>query len=279
MEKLKTTIFTNNGNNVLNFLKLREDEYCKDDTIYCKKCNTCRSVKLDTIGYCRSICDCQLVEKVKQEQLEFQQEQIRKFRELQKSTLLGKRYYTATFETTETENKSDSFKMAYSRCKKYCENSKIVLEKGLGMFVYGKSGVGKTHLFACMVNELTRQGYSCLITNFIEICRHILNKDIDNYEDKLASIDFLFLDDFGTERVRKENQDLWTQEKIYDIINKRNNNCLPTLFNSNHSLISLLNDIGVMPKTIDRICEMSSAKIKIEGDNYRHLGSEQELPF
>lgn len=278
MQKMKTTTFTNNLTNGLEKFILLEDEQIKNGNIYCVKCNTPRTIKLDTIGYVRCICKCQTKEKIKQEQEEFRESQIRKYRELQKSTLLGKKYFNATFENTDT-NIGESFKNAFNRCKKYCENSKFVFEQGLGIYLFGNSGLGKTHLFACMINELTRQGYSCLITNFMEICKHIYSNDILNYENQLANIDFLFIDDIGTERVKRNGEDLWVQEKMYDIINKRYNNSLPTLFNSNNSISSLINDIGILPKTVDRICEMASAKIKLEGNNYRYRKVEQVLPF
>ena len=88
MEKLKTMISTSNlMTNVLDKFKLQEDEYCENDTFYCKKCKTKRTHNLDTFGYVRTICDCQLIEKIRKEKEEFRQLQIRKFRELQKTTL------------------------------------------------------------------------------------------------------------------------------------------------------------------------------------------------
>ena len=59
------------------------------------------------------------------------------------------------------------------------------------------------------------------------------------------------------------------QEKIYDIINRRYANKMPTIFTSNYSIQDLINDRGLEVKTADRIAEMSNAVIKLEGTSYR----------
>ena len=95
-----------------------------------------------------------------------------------------------------------------------------------------------------------------------------------------CSVDFLFIDDIGTERLRTNGEDSWIQEQIFDIINKRYNNQKPTVFSSNHSIRQLVEDRGLMEKTADRILEMSKdARIKLEGDSYRHKNTNVKVPF
>lgn len=269
---------------------LREDEYIKDNMIYCKKCHGKRlSVLPDWRGgnkptIVRCVCQCQeeaQQEKARQEKLK---EEHAKFKQLQEASLLGERYHNVTFANTDLK-RDDSFVTAFNRCKKFCENRQIVLEKGYGMYLWGSSGGGKTHLMACMVNELSMNYMPCLFTNFFEIAKQIkktfsrsLYSESD-FVNQLTNIPFLFIDDFGTERVQKEGEDTWLQEKIYDVVNKRYNTQKPTIFSSNLSVIELSAKQGIMPKTVDRVIEMSSAVIKIEGDSYRFIKRDKEIPF
>ena len=63
-------------------------------------------------------------------------------------------------------------------------------------------------------------------------------------------------------------EDSFIQERIYDIINTRNNNLKPTIFSSNLSLVDLI-EKGMWEKTVDRINGMVYRKIEITGESYR----------
>lgn len=252
---------------------LKKGEYLKDGLIYCNNCNSPRSLLFEGKLY-RCSCDCEIKAEEAKQQEAINFHKALKIKELKEESLLGKRYYNATFENTIT-GKNKSFDIAFKRTKKYCENYKEILEKGLGMYIHGAPGVGKTHLTACMVNELSNQLQECLLTNFSEISRQIRETYNDNnkseifYIDKITSIDFLFIDDLGTEAVRRKGEDNFLQEKIFEILNIRYNNLKPTIFSSNYSLQELIEIQGFIQKTVDRIYEMSGAIIKIEGESYR----------
>ena len=148
------------------------------------------------------------------------------------------------------------------------------MEHGYGMYIYGDSGTGKTHLTACMCNELMAQMQQCLFTNFFEISKLIKDTYSGNTSsaaviNRICDVDFLFLDDLGTEILTKNGEDNWLQGQVFDIINKRYNNRKPTIFSSNYSLNQLITERGMMPKTVDRIGEMSTATIRLTGESYR----------
>lgn len=280
--------------NMLNLVKafdidrfggLRDDEYLKDGMIYCKNCNTQRMfVSEDGLFKARCICKCQEEERDKEQQQQKLITQQVKFKKLQSASLLGERYHDVTFEKTDL-NRNESFITAYNRCKKFCENRKIVLDKGYGMYLWGESGSGKTHLMACMVNELTNNYVPCLFTNFFEIAKAIKKTfgrslySENEFINQISEIPFLFIDDFGTERVQKAGEDTWLQEKIYDVINKRYNAQKPTVFSSNLSIQDLVEKQGIMTKTVDRVVEMSNAIIEVQGDSYRFIKRNKEIPF
>lgn len=266
-----------------------ENTYIKNGLLHCSICNE----PLETIinnpftGDERKVnCICQCdVEKAKREEEESRKAEMkREIKQLLRNSLLGERYKNAFFETTRT-GENNTFDTAFKRCKNYCEVSSKVLENGYGIYLWGNSGTGKTHLTACMVNELSKQHRPTLFTNFFEISQIIrgtFKSSTDseaNMIEKIANIDFLFIDDLGTEKVTKNGEDNWLQEKIFEILNKRYNNKKPTIFTSNYSLEELMNERGLMEKTVDRILEMSSLILKVEGGSYRIKNRNNEIPF
>ena len=257
---------------------LLSDEFLKDGRIYCKNCNTPRTTVMEVLGVNRNIkhlCKCQAKKRDAEELQRKEMERQKRMEKLQQASLLSERYRSVTFENT-TLGRNSTFDEAYNRCKKYCQISNEVLEKGMGIYIWGDKGTGKTHLTCCMANELIRQYKQVLLTNFFEISKSIMatyNNNGDSNEmdlvQRIASVDFLFIDDLGTEKLTKNGEDTWLQSKIYDVINKRYNAMKPTIFTSNYSLPTLIEERGLMDKTADRILQMSTAIIKIEGESNR----------
>lgn len=271
-------------------LEPRENEHWQGDLIYCSKCNTQSSVfvKHPTTKeqiLVRCLCECASQKRDEEERRQRELERMQEVEKLKSASLIGDRYKNIYFNQTEIGFNA-TFDHAFNRCKKYCEVADKVLNEGMGIYLYGDTGVGKTHITACMVNELVNKHYQVLFTNFFEISKIIRstfgksNVSENEYIDRLANIDFLFIDDLGTERVQAGESDLWLQEKIFDVLNKRYNNKKPTIFSSNHSLTELINDRGFMKKTVDRIAEMSTAILKLEGESYRLKNrTKKEIPF
>lgn len=265
-----------------NTIDLKEDEYeDTDGMVYCKKCHTRRRT-LDIIPMFNKRmpvpCECQLEKQKQEEELKRRIEKQRIVEKIKRTSLLGEKYKNVTFENTEKTD--DNFLKIFNRCKKYCEVAEQVLDKGIGIYLFGNKGTGKSHLTACMANELMNNYYSALYTNFSEISKYIrgtFNKTSESEYDfleRLTNIDFLFIDDFGTELVTKNDQDLWLQEKVFEVINKRYNNNKPIIFTSNYSLRQLIEERGMADKTIDRINEMCTI-LKLSGNSYRKTVKEK----
>ena len=263
-----------------------ENTYIGDDGLpYCNDCHTLRVTKDIVPGLNQRMpvwCECMKEKERKEKDRELYLRKMAHLSRLRSASLLGERYSSVTFDTTDlTDN--DSFIKAYNRCKKYCEITDKVLAEGYGIYLFGDSGTGKTHLTACMCNELINQFQECLFTNFFEISRLIKstwnkNADAENIVKKICEVDFLFIDDLGTEKLQRNGEDNWLQEQVFDIINKRYNNRKPTIFSSNYSLNELITDRGMMQKTVDRINEMSTATIKLTGSSYR-MKNKPKAPF
>ena len=251
----------------------------EDGLLYCTKCHTRRCTKdiIEPFGKRMPVtCDCMKEEERKEKELAEQKEKLRKLDKIRGASLLGDRYKDTTFDKTDLDRPTDFLK-AFQRCQKYCQIADQALENGYGMYIYGDSGTGKTHLTACMCNELMAQMRQCLFTNFFEISKLIKatwngNADAATVINRICDVDFLFLDDLGTEKLTNNGEDNWLQGQVFDIINKRYNNKKPTIFSSNYSMNQLITDRGMMEKTVDRIGEMSTAMIKLTGESYRRKG-------
>ena len=159
------------------------------------------------------------------------------------------------------------------------------MKNGYGIYLFGDKGVGKTHLTACMANFLISKYVPVLFTNLFEISKAVkstFNRESSQTEqaliEKFSSIDVLFFDDLGTELFTRNSGEMWLQSLLFDLINKRYNNRKATIFSSNYSLNALVNERGIMEKTVDRISEMTSgAVMKITGRSLRRRFKDQNL--
>ena len=145
-----------------------------DNITYCDKCHKPTS-RYDEARktYFPTRCDCQQDKSDEYKEMKYNEER-RRFRDLQKASMLGERYKNASFENTVlSESTHESFRTAFECCQNFCKNADEVSRRGLGMYLYGASGVGKTHLTACMCNELVKNQKHCLFTNFSEISKAI----------------------------------------------------------------------------------------------------------
>ena len=278
-----------------------ENEYLKDDMIYCKNCGEPKLYKfedweehkdkafLKVPRRVRVICSCKQVELMKEKELKEKMELLNKYTRLRELSLieknLGERYFNASFETMDM-NVDESIIKAHTRCKKFCENYQECLKNGYGIYLFGNCGNGKTYLMACIVNELTKKYVPCVITNFLEISKEIRKTYNGNTKDcesdlikQLVDIPLLLLDDIGTERLQINGEDTFIQEKIYDIVNSRYIHKKSTIFSGNLSFSELIEQKGMWQKTVDRIVEMSSAIIEVKGESYRIKNRKKDLPF
>lgn len=257
------------------YITLKEDEYFdrEKDAILCSKCNTKRYVisPAEDVFACK--CACQTKE-IEEREKEKQQARIREYlEEMKKKSLLGERYKNKTFENVEIIN--DEHKRIIERLKTYISKFNES-NKGQGIYLYGKSGSGKTLLTACMVNEFINNYIQCVFINVAKIKQTLLKntKQQENFMQYLYNIPVLIIDDFATENVKKNGEDNWVQEIVYDIINTRYNNMKPIIYTSNYSMNKLVEERGILEKTVDRIYE-SSVQIKIDLPDYRVRDKEE----
>ncbi|MFU8826646.1 MAG: ATP-binding protein [Brevefilum sp.] len=126
------------------------------------------------------------------------------------------------------KHQADSLENAYNQALNFAEHRQGWL------LMLGRYGCGKTHLAAAIANHAIEAGISTLfltVPDLLDWLRYAYGGAEMSFEERFEEIretPLLVLDDFGT-----QNATPWAQEKIYQIINHRYVNQLPTVVTSN----------------------------------------------
>ncbi len=137
-----------------------------------------------------------------------------------------------TFDVSYYGNFASSMKSVYDYCIKYAKDFSPKISKSL--FMYGETGLGKTHLSLSIANVVIEKGYSVAYDSVINYLRKIENEQFGRGEDGVDTLetildaDLLILDDLGA-----EYQSKFHNPNIYNIINTRLNRSLPTIISTN----------------------------------------------
>ncbi len=104
-----------------------------------------------------------------------------------------------------------------------------------GLYLYGPTGVGKTHLAIAMVNEVIRAGHAALFVKvpaLLDRLRSAYDPDAeysyDTVFEQVSSVPFLVLDDLGAQRTTP-----WAIEKLNLIVDGREMHRRLTVVTSN----------------------------------------------
>lgn len=102
------------------------------------------------------------------------------------------------------------------------------------LLLEGAYGCGKTHLAAAIANSAVHRGIPTLfitVPDLLDSLRFAYGSQETTFEarfEEIRSADLLVMDDFGT-----QNATAWAQEKLFQIINFRYINKLPTVITTN----------------------------------------------
>lgn len=120
----------------------------------------------------------------------------------------------------------------FNFCKDYAEDFDT---SSPSLFMYGETGLGKTHLSLAIAGKAIEKGYGVIygsaqnLLSMVEREKFGRSNEADGTtEDKLLCCDLLILDDLGAEFSTQ-----FTVAEIYNIINSRLAASLPTIINSN----------------------------------------------
>lgn len=116
-------------------------------------------------------------------------------------------------------------------CQEYASHFSLASPS---ILMFGKTGLGKTHLSLAIANEVLKRGFSVLYDSVINFLRQIEKEHFGREEkgtdtlELLLSCDLLILDDLGT-----EFRSQFYQSAVYNIINTRMNRNKPTIISTN----------------------------------------------
>ena len=103
-----------------------------------------------------------------------------------------------------------------------------------GLFMFGKTGLGKTHLSLAIADAVTKKGFNvCYVSaqnamNKLEKQHFRRTEDQSDYSEELCGADLLIIDDLGTEFSTS-----FTVAQIYNIVNTRIVEGRPTVISTN----------------------------------------------
>lgn len=133
----------------------------------------------------------------------------------------------------------------------------------------GSVGVGKTHLASSATNQIVRKGKDCRVIKIIDLIRQFKDtwdKSNDATEkgflDHYTKIPALIIDEVGVQFGSDTEKMI-----VFDIIDGRYNNMLPTVLISNLAIDGVKELIG--DRAIDRMREDGGNVVAMKWDSYR----------
>lgn len=242
-------------------------EYLAEDgLLHCKKCGepveTFITVPVVGERKVRCICECRRKERDAAAERAKQQELDRNRR----ICFGGSAMMKCTFEKSDdTEN----LKLA----RNYANNFKDFMQRGKGLVLFGTVGTGKSHMAACIANQLIDEGYRVLMSNFATMV-NILQSSFDGKQEYINSLNryaLLVIDDLGAERKSD-----FMQEQVFNIIDARYRSGLPMIITTNLTAEEMKKPTEIGQSRIyDRILERCHP-VAVQGQSIRrqHLRDE-----
>ena len=188
------------------------------------------NISPDAIKYER--CDCNKAQEYwkKIDEQEYEKEKRKHFRDIinkiYKQNYVGRKFQEQNFENFNINSENE---IAVEVARDYT-NKSIAKMQSEGLIITGESGLGNTHLAASIANKLIENDKIVLmgrLTMLLDIIKETF-RDNTKSENELielySNVDMIIIDDLGTEKISQ-----WALEKLYTIIQNRNENRLPII--------------------------------------------------
>lgn len=175
-----------------------------------------------------------------------------------KAAGIGKRHINCSFKNYKVDPKSEQQVRAYEHLKDYVLHFDEFAADGRSLYIEGTYGTGKTHLATAIAKALIKKGKTVICKTPTELLDSIRRTYDDNpylseqqIVDRLKKVDLLIVDDFG-----KQKPTEWGMAIMYDILNYRYEEMLPTIITTNFNektLIKALSGKDIDPTKIESI--------------------------
>lgn len=233
-----------------------EDFKDSDGLLVCGKCGK-RKQKLITLTRNGAevpmvvpvMCKCKSDAYKQQKARDEQEKEMEAISKLRKESLMDSKFRSISFKNFILNQYNEK---CFRLCKRYATAFDKMMEKNMGLLMYGGVGTGKTFAAACIANYLLDQKIPVVMISFIKLLE-MLEKNADNdIIQNLQSAKLLVLDDLGAER-----RTSYALEKVYNIIDARYRSKLPVILTTNLTMDEMMDAESMQYERIyDRIFEM-----------------------
>ena len=210
--------------------KLKQCEYCGRELTPIGLDYLYANISPDNIEYER--CTCKKAQEYwkEKDKQDYEIAKRKHFREvinkIYKQNYIGLKFQNVNFENFNINSGNEK---AVKVANDYT-NKCITKVQTKGLIITGESGLGKTHLAASIANKLIENDKIVLmgrLTTLLDMIKETF-KDNTKSENELielySNVDMIVIDDLGTEKISN-----WALEKLYTIIENRNENRLPII--------------------------------------------------
>lgn len=204
------------------------------------KCHICKNDKpkieikhpfKDEMTEVVAACDCEIEEL---EEFENEQVQMRKKRNIERILNMSSELEEIKLLTFDNYKKRKGNETVLEEVKKAVEN--FGESNGMGLFIFGVSGNGKSHITAAGGNELLKKGHSVIFLTEKDLLNRLRATNNFNNHETFSDVmgacikaDLLVWDDFLSSSTLSGNEKDW----IFQIINGRERASRPIWFTSN----------------------------------------------
>jgi len=151
-------------------------------------------------------------------------------------------YYEACipsdFWNLRAEHIEGNRKVFYKYIQPYCDNLKIALSHGYGLFLIGDNGCGKTtflsYILGCAISYKCSAYYTTILDLDYNLKSGMNDPSVRKRLEQMLSSDFLAIDEIQKEQYK--DGDSWIRTQLERILKNRHDNSLPTLLASNKIL-------------------------------------------
>jgi len=210
--------------------KLKKCEFCGKELTPIGLDFLYANISPNDIKYERCTCSKSQEYWKEKDNQEYEIEKRNHFREIinkiYKQNYVERKFQNLNFENFNINSENE---IAVKVSKDYIDKCITKIENK-GLIITGESGVGKTHLVASIANKLIENDKIVLmgrLTTLLDMIKETF-RDNTKSENELieiySNVDMMIIDDLGTEKISQ-----WALEKLYTIIQNRNENGLPII--------------------------------------------------